>query len=105
MRAVAGHLINTPLQWGARGTVRALNRFNGLFGAGETVETVIELFPAVSTPLKWGVNESTPLVLIRRDAPGPATARGKSCRTVLGLLMGEAHARLDLSLEGNRITR
>jgi len=34
-----------------------LNRFNGLFGAGETVETVIALSPAVSTPLKWGVNE------------------------------------------------
>jgi hypothetical protein len=37
-----------------------LNRFNGLFGAEETVETVMELFPDVSTPLKWGVNESCP---------------------------------------------
>jgi hypothetical protein len=68
MRTVAGHLINTPLQWGARGTVRELNRFNGLFGAGETVETVIALSLAVSTPLKWGVNESNPGVLIRRYA-------------------------------------
>src|SRR5258708_692585 len=58
MRAVARHLINTPLQlqWGAK--KRCGNR--------ETVETVIVLFSAVITPLKWGVNESIPSVLIRR---------------------------------------
>jgi hypothetical protein len=41
LTAVAGYLINTPLQWGARRTVQELNRFNfnGLSGAGETVET------------------------------------------------------------------
>jgi hypothetical protein len=38
-----------------------LNRFNGLFEGAETVETVTELFLAVSTPLKWGVNESMPV--------------------------------------------
>ena len=46
-----------------------MNRFNGLFGAGETVETVIEPFPVVNTPLKWGVNESTPVVSFG-DMPG-----------------------------------
>jgi len=30
------------------------------------VQTVIGRFPSVSTPPKWGVNESTPIVLIRR---------------------------------------
>ena len=68
MRAVTAHLINTPLQWGARSKVRELNRFNGLFGAGEPVETGIELFLAVSTPLKWGVNVNIPVVLMRRYA-------------------------------------
>jgi hypothetical protein len=55
--------------------VRQWNRFNGLFGGGETVETVIELFPADSIPLKWGANESTPvdapesheLLIVRQD--------------------------------------
>jgi hypothetical protein len=52
-------LINTPLQrgdWRVRG---GRNRFNGLGGRVETVETVFPGLTPEVTPLKRGVNETS----------------------------------------------
>ena len=49
-------VINTPLQRGARELQQDLNRFNGLRGMRETVETVPVFSVWRNTPLKRGVN-------------------------------------------------
>ena len=68
MGAVGSALINAPLQWGADGGEEFDNRFNGFPSAEETIETVQFPNRSSGTPLKWGVNESTPVALIRRCA-------------------------------------
>jgi hypothetical protein len=63
MDEIAWHiLINTLLQRGVGVWQVSLNRFSGFPHLVETVETVLRHIRVQSTPLKQGVNETSPMM-------------------------------------------
>jgi hypothetical protein len=51
-------LSNTLLQQGGKGRAKTSNRFNGLSKVWKAVKTALACSVPLSTPLKWGVNET-----------------------------------------------